>query len=787
MNKISKKIVALATMAAFVLTLVPAAAFAANDADVQTSSFSVVKDGVAQSEVTVDANEALTAQFFVNDNAGVGTTDTLVDNGNHLKIWAVDTATNQVTSALNQPEDVNGLGSGFTTTSVSGNIYKYASTSASVTNGNQVSVSFSRPGTYILYAGVGTDAAITDKNTAAGLTKLLGSTTITVTAQDVVTQSVKINGGSALTNGDSVDVAPNVIINGIDTDEISGVAYTDTDATAVAVGETFNVTTNSANIIVDEETVTTDNMGAFSFNYAIAKAGIYKIYISNEDIKVTVSIDASEAATLENINTTASDAQTLLAGNDSHYTTSAPANFADAVQFEITDKNGNAVKESTLTGEPAADKGDTDHSKYLSVASKPEKSALTANDLELVWDNTKEAYTLVYVGDSASTDLLPGEYTVKVSLLSGDTATASFTLAKFGTVQDLALDLKYITSGTIANSPVFGAEITDSVVLGGDIYGVVKYVDENGIEVDADSSVVLGATGDAIDTVNLTNSLPKFRINTKDNNTDNESLLGTKITITAFDENQGKMVSTDLTVVDEDVINTLAFDSEQGEANKDNTVKVSIVDENGKVVKESGSMYAYIASQSNEDANVEVTPAGVNGVANGTGDLTIFSDAETTVDIVVAVKTGDAIYANTLSYTIGEEDILADTSVVMTIGSSDFVVNNQVITMEDAAPYVANDRTYVPFRALGEAIGADVVWDNDARTVTYTLGSTEVVMTIGETTYTVNGEEKTMDVAPEITGDRTYVPVRFVGEALGFKVTALYAADGTTASVVFQK
>ena len=60
-------------------------------------------------------------------------------------------------------------------------------------------------------------------------------------------------------------------------------------------------------------------------------------------------------------------------------------------------------------------------------------------------------------------------------------------------------------------------------------------------------------------------------------------------------------------------------------------------------------------------------------------------------------------------------------------------------------------------------------------------------MTIDSTTYTVNGVEQTMDVAPEITNDRTYVPVRFVGEALGFKVTALYAADGTTSSVVFQK
>lgn len=126
-------------------------------------------------------------------------------------------------------------------------------------------------------------------------------------------------------------------------------------------------------------------------------------------------------------------------------------------------------------------------------------------------------------------------------------------------------------------------------------------------------------------------------------------------------------------------------------------------------------------------------------------------------------------------------------TISMTVGSNDFVINDTIVTIPDAAPYIANSRTYVPFRALGEAIGADVEWDNDARTVTYTLDGTEIVMTIGSTTYTVNGVEKSMDVAPEITGERTYVPIRFIGEALGFKVTPLYAEDGTTASVVFEK
>lgn len=94
----------------------------------------------------------------------------------------------------------------------------------------------------------------------------------------------------------------------------------------------------------------------------------------------------------------------------------------------------------------------------------------------------------------------------------------------------------------------------------------------------------------------------------------------------------------------------------------------------------------------------------------------------------------------------------------------------------------------VPFRVLGETFGAKVAWDQDAQTVTYTYGDTELVMTIGEDTYTLNGEEQTMDTAPVLSGDRTYVPVRFVAEDLGYTVTALQDSEtGLTASVVFQK
>ena len=100
----------------------------------------------------------------------------------------------------------------------------------------------------------------------------------------------------------------------------------------------------------------------------------------------------------------------------------------------------------------------------------------------------------------------------------------------------------------------------------------------------------------------------------------------------------------------------------------------------------------------------------------------------------------------------------------------------------DVAPYVKNNRTYVPMRYLGEILGAEVVWDDAARTATLTRDDTVVVFTIGSTNYTINGESKTADVAPEISNNRTMLPARYVAEAFG----ATVGWDAATRTVLVQ-
>ena len=778
MNKISKKIVALATMAAFVLTLVPAAAFAAadetsNPASAAASEYTVMVDGQKADTVAVDANDEVTTKFIVKDQGGKTTSEALA-----VRVWATDKEGN-ITDAL-QIETA-----GLNTSSIKNTFY------GSVKNGQEFTISFTRDGEYTLHAteqGSAATAAELDN-----LVKLQGADVVTVNADAVVADRLAFYGktGVALEKEGNNDTVVQLDLtnaaqlgsfefNGTDSYTIEGYAYQEDGSRAT--NTTFNLSTSRSDVVVlANETATTDDNGFFKFSFKMTDSVDSNIYVENDDVSYTIHVVAGTSAA-EKIDTTLEDGY-VLAGTDSNWSEDY-ATFGDAVQFEITDKKGNVLSDkNVLTGEPAAYRYDNngagkDHANFFSIDTKPTKSDLDVNDLVLAWDGSN--YTLKYVGNDEEHDLIPGEYTVTLSLLSGDNATATFNVAKFGTIQDLDVAMYAKTTGAAQDQY---KKITDEIALGEDLKVEAKYVDENGIKIPA-KNAEYGVDGKAV--VGNWASLGfnnQYKI--AENTVANESLIGTTIYVKAYDSKAKKYVEKELTVVDAYNTYTLAFDPTEGDANKDNTVTVSVVDADGDLAnKVSGEVYAYVADQSNADAKVTVS---TKNAVDGKGKLTIFSDKETTVDIVVAVRNGDALYGKTLEYTVGEEDALANTSVVMTIGSPDFVVNNQVITMEDAAPYVAKDRTFVPFRALGEAIGADVVWDNDARTVTYTLGKTEVVMTIGETTYTVNGEEKTMDVAPEITGERTYVPVRFVGEALGFKVTALYAADGTTASVVFQK
>ncbi|MEW6771114.1 MAG: copper amine oxidase N-terminal domain-containing protein [Bacillota bacterium] len=97
------------------------------------------------------------------------------------------------------------------------------------------------------------------------------------------------------------------------------------------------------------------------------------------------------------------------------------------------------------------------------------------------------------------------------------------------------------------------------------------------------------------------------------------------------------------------------------------------------------------------------------------------------------------------------------------------VVGDKVL-MADVPPVIEENRLLVPLRALFEALGASVTWDEKTRTVTGQKGSRTVALRIGEKVGYVDGKAVALDVPSKIVNGRTLVPVRFISESLGAKV-----------------
>jgi len=90
----------------------------------------------------------------------------------------------------------------------------------------------------------------------------------------------------------------------------------------------------------------------------------------------------------------------------------------------------------------------------------------------------------------------------------------------------------------------------------------------------------------------------------------------------------------------------------------------------------------------------------------------------------------------------------------------------------DVKPFIDEySRTQAPFRIVGESLGCVVEWNEADRKVTCTKEGVMVEMFIGDVNYLVNGDLKVMDTAPQIKDGRTFIPVRALGEALSCSVT----------------
>ncbi|MCR4428577.1 MAG: stalk domain-containing protein [Caldiserica bacterium] len=105
------------------------------------------------------------------------------------------------------------------------------------------------------------------------------------------------------------------------------------------------------------------------------------------------------------------------------------------------------------------------------------------------------------------------------------------------------------------------------------------------------------------------------------------------------------------------------------------------------------------------------------------------------------------------------------------IDSLELWKNGQTQEIMDVSPFLMDNRTWVPIRFVSEALGAKVDWKQDTQEVTISMEGKNLVLKIDSPVLLSNGNPQTMDVAPFLMENRTWVPLRFVAENLGCNVS----------------
>ncbi len=704
------------------------------------STFATVKTGLE-----LDKNEFGKAVITLknsNDAAGSG----------YVYIWAEE-VTDVASAAL--------MVAGYTATN---NIYEI-----NVADTEEIEIGFTTSGTYNLKAAYRTtQTPPTDLKAVTGeITVPTGYNTVVVEADDLDSSKFEMTAAFAgvaapAKVADENTVGGNITVdaNGVDEEEVT-LTFEDENDNPV-VGYTVNIDTNSSAVDVSAKTLTTNYKGEVTFDVSGVIEGDYEIFVTCEDFEATIKVTVGSTAAAFITTKAQPAAPQALYGSLEN----------DDVTFSITDINRNAVDETANEGmDGIFGRDGLDRTKYVVLTEKPEKSDLKSKDLRLVSLGNGE-WGLDGVDKDAE-----GTYAVKVILDNGAVATAKWEVKKFGTPVNLM----------IVTAPV--------VELGRSLSPEMYLVDANNVvkQVYTGKDVTLAATGYAI------NSFDGYTIEVK---TD-EKYAGSVINLTAVSEKYDLVGTATVTVAAE--ATDIEFEDKALDVNVNNKVAWSVVDVEGNEVRltdVTNCTIKYVVLDKPEGAKVSVydlTPTAFTGdngemsvTSNMVGNVTIQAVAQVQFDNNAQAATGAAgtnATATVTKYYTGTKVFAVGTAgtgdvVVMSVGSNEIVINDAKSTI-DAEPIVANNRTFVPFRALAEAFGATVAYDEATQAVTAELEGTTVVMTIGSATYTVNGAEATADVAPFINGSRTMVPVRFVAEAFGINVIPTYNPDGTTADVLF--
>ena len=114
--------------------------------------------------------------------------------------------------------------------------------------------------------------------------------------------------------------------------------------------------------------------------------------------------------------------------------------------------------------------------------------------------------------------------------------------------------------------------------------------------------------------------------------------------------------------------------------------------------------------------------------------------------------------------------------MVFTLSGTIFASNQISVCVDgkyvsfDTSPIRDGSRVLVPMRAIFENLGASVSYKDSEKKITAVKDDTTIILVLGSNIALINGKEEILDVPAKAISGKTYVPLRFVGQALGYPV-----------------
>lgn len=331
-----------------------------------------------------------------------------------------------------------------------------------------------------------------------------------------------------------------------------------------------------------------------------------------------------------------------------------------------------------------------------------------------------------------------------------------------------------------ATALVFGYN-SENISLGESVTPVIQLTDKSGANKDYTGPVTFSYSGEAV-------VEDSFDTNGRFTVASDQKYIGTQIQVTAMVGSFSQTVTLTVQASDKSLLLTPAT------AGKGKSRAVSFQLANGagnrlRLLWQPTMAKVVMKDKTTGAAKLAGSVTDLSAITKtGAGKLLISSDTACTAAVTIIFSDNEGHFYETAPgdfiFTDEEDEAI---SVQLNINSTSYTVNG-VTKTTDTTPVISNNRTFIPFRLIAETLGGDVEYNYDAQTVTTTYNGTTIVMKLGSMNYTVGGVNYTMDVAPYVNSDnRTMVPLRVLAETFGCTVTPKYAADGTTASVVFEK